>query len=223
MQEFARELISLTVAMSRIYAAEHLSVSRGWFWRTSAALSNLFCCLGSRDHGMSESRGRSSDPSTSKPPRRSLRRSICTVYMLSPKFADLNFQRYDSGNIDQGKAANRLFVPESPSACSQHSADAIARGVITLASVSVVAVGVRGTYPRPRYQVRCQDGRGDRHACGTRIYPSNAANVHGVSRRMGFNFGKCDAQRLGLHVVTLESHDSVSSLSSYRPPSARCV
>jgi hypothetical protein len=78
MQEFARELISLTVAMSRIYAAERHSGSHRWFWRVSVALSNVICCLGSRDR-MSESHVRSSDPSMSKPVRRGLHRRICTV------------------------------------------------------------------------------------------------------------------------------------------------
>ncbi|KAI0250127.1 Fusaric acid resistance protein-like-domain-containing protein [Lactifluus subvellereus] len=66
MQEFARELISLTVAMSRIYAAERPSASRSWFSSFSSALSSVFCCLGSRGK-TPEPRERPSASSTSKP------------------------------------------------------------------------------------------------------------------------------------------------------------
>jgi hypothetical protein len=45
MQEFAWELISLTVAMSRIYAAERPDISRRWLPPISAALSSVFYCL----------------------------------------------------------------------------------------------------------------------------------------------------------------------------------
>ncbi|KAH8993429.1 Fusaric acid resistance protein-like-domain-containing protein [Lactarius akahatsu] len=40
LQEFSRELISLTVAMSRIYAAEHPSTSSKWYSPVSSALSS---------------------------------------------------------------------------------------------------------------------------------------------------------------------------------------
>jgi hypothetical protein len=86
MQEFARELISLTVAMSRIYAVERPQNSRGWLSRISAALSSVFCCcLRSRVKGfMSESRSRQSDTTaSSKPVRRGLHRRLCTISVPS--------------------------------------------------------------------------------------------------------------------------------------------
>jgi hypothetical protein len=81
MQEFARELISLTVAMSRIYAAERPDLSRRWFPRISAGLSSVFCCLRSRSRPpISDSQSRRSDISvTSKPARKGLHRRICMV------------------------------------------------------------------------------------------------------------------------------------------------
>jgi hypothetical protein len=81
MQEFARELISLTIAMSRIYAAERPTVSRRWLSRISAALSSVFCCLRSRvKTSVSESRSRQSDTSaSSKPVRKGLSRRLCMI------------------------------------------------------------------------------------------------------------------------------------------------
>ncbi|KAH9991812.1 Fusaric acid resistance protein-like-domain-containing protein [Russula vinacea] len=64
MQEFARELISLTVAMSRIYAAERPDLSRRWLPRISAGLSSVFCCLRSRSRpAISDSQSRRNDMS----------------------------------------------------------------------------------------------------------------------------------------------------------------
>jgi hypothetical protein len=79
MQEFARELISLTVAMSRIYAAERPDLSRRWLPRISAGLSSVFCCLRSRSRpAISDSQSRRNDMSvTSKPARKGLHRRIC--------------------------------------------------------------------------------------------------------------------------------------------------
>ena len=82
MQEFARELISLTVATSRIYVAERPENSRRWLARISAALSVVFCCcLGTRvKSSVSESQSRQSDTSApSKPVRRGLHRRICML------------------------------------------------------------------------------------------------------------------------------------------------
>ncbi len=82
MEEFARELISLTVAMSRIYAAERPDNTRRWLARISAAVSSVFCCcLRSRiKPPISESQSWQNDVSvTSKPTRRGLHRRLCTV------------------------------------------------------------------------------------------------------------------------------------------------
>jgi hypothetical protein len=87
MQEFARELISLTVAMSRIYAAERPEASRRWLSRISAVLSSVFCCcLRSRIKGsMSEPRSRQNDTSaSSKSVRRGLHRRLCTISVPLP-------------------------------------------------------------------------------------------------------------------------------------------
>ena len=111
MQEFARELISLTVAMSKIYAAERPDLSRRWLPRISAALASVFCCLRSRiKPPTSESQSRRSDTSvTSKPARRGLHRRICTVL--------IDFSRVmwpvGAGLIDSGITAG-ILTKEKP-------------------------------------------------------------------------------------------------------------
>ena len=100
-------------------------------------------------------------------------------------------QRHHSGNIDEREVAHNLFVPQGPSARTRHDADTVARGAVRLASVSAVAVGHWWALAGSRRQVCGQDGLGYRCACSTCIYRKDAADVSGVSWRMGFNFGKC--------------------------------
>ena len=52
-------------------------------------------------------------------------------------------------------------------------------------------MGIWCALARSRYQVCGQDGPGYRHARSTCIYRSDATDVHGISWRVGFNFGKC--------------------------------
>lgn len=73
MQEFARELISLTVAMSRIYAAERPSASGRWYSPVFSALSGVLSCLRPRAK-KSEPRARPGDRPASRP--RGLHRRI---------------------------------------------------------------------------------------------------------------------------------------------------
>ena len=100
-------------------------------------------------------------------------------------------ERHHSGDIDEREVAHNLFVPQGPSACTRHGADTVARGPIRLASVPAVVVGYWWALEGPRCQVCAQDGPGYRCACRTCVYPKDAADVYGVSWRMGFNFGEC--------------------------------
>ncbi|KAH9017314.1 Fusaric acid resistance protein-like-domain-containing protein [Lactarius pseudohatsudake] len=66
LQEFSRELISLTVAMSRIYAAEHPSTSSKWYSPVFSALSSVFFCFRARAK-TSEPRTRPGDRPVPRP------------------------------------------------------------------------------------------------------------------------------------------------------------
>ena len=74
MQEFARELISLTVALSRIYAAERPSAST-WY----SPLSSVLSCLLPRAKKSEEEEEASRTGSTRRP--RGLHRRICTFFV----------------------------------------------------------------------------------------------------------------------------------------------
>jgi hypothetical protein len=50
-----------------------------------------------------------------------------------------------SGDVDERKITDRVFVSEGPAARAGYRADTVARGAVTLASVSAVAVDVRGS------------------------------------------------------------------------------
>ena len=151
MQEFARELISLTVALSRIYAAERPSAST-WY----SPLSSVLSCLLPRAK-KSEEEEASRTGSTRRP--RGLHRRICTFFVAKKiaRKTHANFLLsgrailYNSGDIDARKITHRVFVPEGSATRPRHRTDPVTHGPVTLASVSAVAVDVR----RPFAGSRC--------------------------------------------------------------------
>src|ERR1700761_4056167 len=78
MQEFARELISLTVALSRIYAAERPSASRRWYPSIFSALSSVLCCC-----CCFRARAKKTEESSQTRRPRGLHRRICTIDNVS--------------------------------------------------------------------------------------------------------------------------------------------
>ncbi|KAI9447166.1 Fusaric acid resistance protein-like-domain-containing protein [Russula earlei] len=113
MQEFARELISLTVAMSRIYAAERPTTSRRWFPRITTALSIVFRCVRSRvKTSISESRSRQSDTSaSSKPVRRGLHRRISGILTKEKSRITYSFPKVRPHAPDTVQTPSRKGLP----------------------------------------------------------------------------------------------------------------
>jgi hypothetical protein len=96
-----------------------------------------------------------------------------------------------SGDVDERKITDRVFVSEGPAARAGYRADTVARGAVTLASVSAVAVDVRGSLEGSRCQVCGQDWYGYCYPCRTCVYRDDASDVYGVSWRVGVDFGEC--------------------------------
>jgi hypothetical protein len=152
MQEFARELISLTVALSRIYAAERPSASSNrWY----SPISSVLSCLRPRAK-------KSEEESRTRRPR-GLHRRIC-AFVVNARSARTNADtacaRIYSGDINERKITHRIFVSEGPASRPRHRTDPVAHGPVTLASVSAVALDVRRPFAGSRYQVCGQDRHG---------------------------------------------------------------
>ncbi|KAH9170931.1 hypothetical protein EDB89DRAFT_2071384 [Lactarius sanguifluus] len=102
LQEFSRELISLTVAMSRIYAAEHPSTSGNWYSARLFHPVERVLLLPS--------------------PRKEVGTTDEVRRQASAEARDCTGE--------YGKVTDRVFVPESPATRTGHGADAVARGPV---------------------------------------------------------------------------------------------
>jgi hypothetical protein len=98
--------------------------------------------------------------------------------------------RIYSGDVNERQITHRIFVPEGPASRPRHRTDPVAHGPVTLASVSAVALDVRGPFAGSRYQICCQDRHGYCHSRCAGVLRGDASDVHGVSWRVGFDFGE---------------------------------
>lgn len=107
MQEFARELISLTVALSRIYAAERPSASGSNRWYSP--LSSVLSCLRPRAKKSEEEESRTTG-NTRRP--RGLHRRICAFRRSTQTHADLSGALITAGMLTRGKSRIAYSFPK---------------------------------------------------------------------------------------------------------------